>query len=498
MNMRMQRLGTLSALVLGTLLAGACDQGLTGVNENPNAPEEVPVNNLLLGGIWDVAQNQGARGVFGQWTMLYHGENWSQHLAQPVYNDEDRYTPRAGIPDLIWDEMYFALTDLAEAKALAEEAGDDNVWAVAEIMTVYGFMVLTDYFDAIPYSEALKLNEGISYPAYDAQSDIYPDLIARLSAAAARIDPSATIDFGAFDPVYQGDVVGWRRFANSLRLRLAMRMVNVNASAARAAFEAAWASARFTSVADQADVDWGATDPFANPCYEAIVFGGRPGDFRMSRSLIDRLVAFNDPRTPIYAEPAASDAQYRGLRNGLLPGETTPTTTSNDYSRIGTYFLTPTTPSNLLSYAEVLFLGAEAAERGWNVGGASAATLYQGGITAAMEELGIGAAAIATYLGQASVGYTTGTYRRLDAIHVQKWIALFLSGPEAFSDLRRIGWDFTTDAGTTGTDLVPAENSAIGQQFPSRLPYPEDEVLLNPQNYPGDRLVTDHVWWMGG
>lgn len=497
MTKRIQKLCTLSAFVLGTVVVGACDQGLTGVNENPNAPEEVPVNNLLLGGIWDVAQNPGARGVFGQWTMLYHGENWAQHLAQPVYDDEDRYTPRAGIPGQIWDEMYFALTDLAQAKAMAEEAGDDNVWAVAEIMTVYGFMTLTDYFDAIPYSEALKLSEGISYPVYDAQSDIYPDLISRLAAAAVRIDPDAVIDFGDYDPVYQGDVLGWRMFANSLRLRLAMRMVNVEPGAARTAFEAAWNSSIFTSVADQADVDWDAAYPAANPCYEAIVYGGRPGDFRMSESLINRLVAFDDPRLPIYAEPAASDGQYRGLRNGLLPGEYSPATTSNDYSTIGSYFLTATTPSNLLSYAEVLFLGAEAAERGWNVGG-SAAGLYEDGITAAMEELGVGAADIATYLGQASVGYTTGTYRRLDAIHVQKWIALFLAGPEAFSDLRRIGWDFTTDAGTTGADLVPAEHSAIGLRFPSGLTYPEDEALLNPEHYPGDREITDPVWWMGG
>jgi hypothetical protein len=497
MNTRNQRFSTLIALALGILLVGACDQGLTGVNKNPNAPEEVPVNNLLLGGIWDVANNSANRGVFGQWTMLYHGENWTQHLAQPVYNDEDKYTPRAGIPGLIWDEMYFALTDLAEAKALAEEAGDDNVWAVAEIVTVYGFMVLTDYYDAIPYFEALRLNEEVSYPAYDDQSEIYPDLLARLTAAANRIDPDAVIDFGDFDPVYQGDLLGWRMFANSLRLRLAMRMVNVDPGAAKAAFEAAWASSIFTSLADQADVDWGPAYPSANPCYLAIVYGGRPGDFRMSESLINRLAAFNDPRLPIYAEPASSDGQYRGLRNGLLPGDYAPTTTSNDYSQIGTYFLTPTTPSNLLSYAEVLFLGAEAAERGWNVGG-PAATLYEDGITAAMEELGIGASDIATYLGQESVGYTTGIYQRLDAIHVQKWISLFLAGPEAFSDLRRIGWDFTTDPGTTGADLVPAENSAIGQQFPSGLTYPEDEILLNPANYPGDRQVTDPVWWMGG
>ena len=205
------------------------------------------------------------------------------------------------------EEVTSSRPDLAEAKALAEEEGNDNIWAIAEIMTVYGFMMLTDYFDAIPYTEALQLGEDISYPVYDAQSDIYPDLITRLTAAAARIDPDAVIDFSDFDPVYHGDVLGWRMFANSLRLRLAMRMVNVNPSGARAAFEAAWALSIFTSVADQADVDWEPAYPAANPCYEAIVFGGRPGDFRMSQSLIDRLVAFNDPLLPVLSEPTPAD-----------------------------------------------------------------------------------------------------------------------------------------------------------------------------------------------
>ena len=483
---RIRRFGTVAALALGLVVASACDSGLTEVNENPSAPEAVPVANLLLGGVRDVLQNSGRRGAFGQWTMLYHGENWAQHIAQPVYNDEDKYTPRSGIPGNIWDEMYFALNDLNEAKSLSDGV-DDNVWAVAEIMTVYGFMILTDYFGDIPYSEALNLNSGISFPAYDAQSAIYPDLIARLTTAAARINPAAMITFSAFDPVYQGGMDGWRLFANSLRLRLAMRMDDAPA------FSTAWASTTIGSVMDQADIEWQPADPGANPVYTAIVFGSRPGDFRMSESLIDRLAAFDDPRLPIYAQPSQSGGTYLGLRNGLLPGETVPPTTANNYSEIGTYFLAPVTPSNLMSYAEVLFLGAEAAELGWI--GDDAETLYRAAVTAAMEDVGVATGDIATYLDQATVGYTTGNYQGLDAIHVQKWISLFMAGPEAFSDLRRIAWDFTTDAGTTGTDLVPAAGGAIAG-FPARLYYPEDEQLLNPDNYPGDTEITDPVWWM--
>ncbi len=204
-NKRNRRFAAAFAIALGVLMAAACDQGLTEVNENPNAPETVPVQNLLLKGIWDVAANQPGRGTFGQWSQMYHAENWAQHLGQPIYNDEDRYTPCPTLNANIWDEMYFALIDLNEAKALADADGDNNIWAIAEIMTVYGFMFLTDYFGDIPYQDALSLlaDDAIAFPSYTPQSTIYPDLIARLVAAAARINTSAVVTFGDFDPVYQ-------------------------------------------------------------------------------------------------------------------------------------------------------------------------------------------------------------------------------------------------------------------------------------------------------
>jgi hypothetical protein len=281
-------------------------------------------------------------------------------------------------------------------------------------------------------------------------------------------------------------------------------MANSAAGAAQTAFAAAWAEPRFADVADNADLEWAPTYPGANPIFEGIVYAGRQGDFRMSQSLVDRMNAFNDPRLPIYADPAESDGEFRGMRNGWVPSEHPAATCpaqdpadgcgAADFSTIGEYFLTPTTPSTLMSFAEVQFLGAEAAALGWIAD--VPATLYAAGITASMEELGVAPAAITTYLAQASVGYATGTYRGVDAIHVQKWIDLYMVGPEAYSDLRRIGFDWTTAAGTTGTDLVPAENSDIGPVFPSRLFYPTDEGLLNPENYPGDQPLTAAVWWM--
>ena len=478
-----RRLG--AAALLLALGLGGCDAGLTEVNRNPNAPEDVPIENVLLSGIWDVMANAGNRGMFGNWTQLYHASNWAQHLAQPVYNDEDRYTPRAGIPTNIWDEMYTSLTDLEHVKEHAAAEGLDNMWAVAEIMQVNGFMLLTDYFGDIPYFEALSLDEDIQFPAYTPQAEVYPDLIARLAAAAALIDTDAAVSFEAFDPVYQGDMQGWLEFANSLQLRLAMRLSDTSlATEAEAAFAAAWGADVFDDAGDIADADWSAAQPAQNPLYEGIVLAGRSGDFRLSSSLVDRMAALNDPRLPIYAEPALSDGAYRGLRNGLTPADYTfgtATGTVSDFSVIGSAFLQPTTPSVLMSTAEVLFLAAEAAERGWITG--DPATLYADAIEASMQQHGVAQAAIDAYLAQPAVAYTG-----VDDIHLQKWIALYLAGPEAFAEMRRVG----------RLDLVPAANSVLDAGvFPARLYYPPEEGRYNPENYV--QLEIDvPVWWMTG
>lgn len=477
------------ATLASAIALSACEDNLTEINENPNAPETVPVENVLLSGIWDVTANAGNRGAFGQWTQLYHAENWAQHVAQPVYNDEDFYVPRSGVVPLIWGEMYTALTDLDYVKDVAEADGDENLWAVAEIMTVYGFIILTDYYGDIPYTEALRLDEDYAFPAYTPQEEIYPDMIARLADAADRINPSQTLEYEGFDPIYHGDMDGWRRFANSLQLRLAMRMSNTPLSGqAATAFAAAWSADIFEAVGDAADVEWSAAQPAQNPIYEGIVLAGRTGDFRLSVSLVTTLQGLNDPRLPLYAEPAVSDGEYRGLRNGLVPADYTfgdRQGGTGDFSTIGEGFMQPTTPSVLMSYAEVLLLGAEAAERGWIQGSADA--LYAQGIEASMQYLDIPQAEIDTYLAQPAVGYTG-----LEDIWLQKWLTLYLAGPEAFSEMRRVGW----------LDLEPAENSTLpAGAFPARLYYPPEEELYNPVNYEaagGDMPLEEPMWWMGG
>ncbi len=480
----MRKLNTVLRAVPALLLLGAaagCDDGLTEINRNPNSPENVPVEFLLASGIWDAVDSNAGVGAFGPWTQLYHTELWAQHIAQAGYNDEDRYTPRAGIPTAIWDNFYAgSLNDLKRVKEIATEDGNDNLWAVAEIMSVYNFLLLTDLFGDVPYSEALSLDEGIQNPKYDAQPAIYQDLITRLRAASARIDEGGDVNFDDGDLIYEGDMDGWVRFANSLQLRVAIRLAGTSLNAAGGtAFAQAWGTGQLiTSVSQQADLDWTGEQPSQNPIFEQIVLGGRPGDFRVSRALVDTLTNLGDARLAVFANPAVTDGAYRGLPNGLTPAQVGGTyNTSGAYSTIGNYFLQPDAPSVLMSAAEVYLLAAEAAARGWIAG--DPAQLYRQGITASFEQYGIAGAAPA-YLAMPRVAYTG-----LQSIYLQKWIALYMSGPEAFTEFRR-----------TGSPNLTLSANALLETFPARLPYPTEEGLYNPQNYPSNVEITTPVWFM--
>ena len=468
------------AIALG---AAACDEGLTEVNENPNAPEVVPAENLLGGAIRNAAAGNSQYGAFGYWNQYYHSELWVQHVAQSQYNDEDQYTPRAGVNNNIWISMYDAQNDFKDVKAMADEEGNNNLWAVAEIMSVYTWQVMTDLFGDIPYSEALRLDEGITAPKFDTQQAIYADLLARLAAVEAKITPSTNVLFDDGDLIYGGNMQGWLEFSNALTLRVAMRMSNTpQASAAATAFAAAWSGDKFDSNADNANLVWSASQPGTSPVNNLIVLGQREGDFRVSKAMVDSLVALSDPRLAVYAEPAVNGDMYRGLPNGATPADIN--LSLNDFSTIGEYFLEPDAPSTLLSYAEQQLLGAEAAKRGWIPGGdATAATLYSEGVQAALTQFGISNAAAATYVAQPRVAYNAGT--ALQQIAMQKWLHLFAAGPEAWSEWRRTGVP----------NLTPSIGGAI-PTVPVRIQYPSQEGLYNP-NFKDFTTVDidDRVWW---
>jgi len=378
------------------------------------------------------------------------------------------------------------LMDIMTVLDKGVESGDGNVEAVGRIWKAWLYHIVTDAWGDVPYSEA-HYGADNTTPAYDRQADIYAGMLADLTTAAGMLQNPDASDFGGGDLIYGSDFEAWRRFANSLRMRLAMRLSEVDAATARAEFAAAYAAGGFQSNADNATLNWPGS-PYENPFYENRVIDARD-DHGISATLLDTLVSLADPRLPLYAEPAASDGEYRGHHNGM---QTIPVGTSlDDFSRIGDFwrFDGAATPTMLMSYSEVLFLQAEAAWRGWTAG--APATLYSEAIRASMNQydpVGPSDTEIDDYLAQPVVAYD-GT---LEQILLQKWIALWMNGPEAWADNRR-------------TDLpvmVPGPDLILSR-IPVRLMYPDTEQSLNltnlnaalaQQGMTSIDLVTP-VWW---
>jgi hypothetical protein len=300
--------------------------------------------------------------------------------------------------------------------------------------------------------------------------------------------------------LYGNDFGKWKKFANSLRMRLAMRLSEVDPSTAKAQFTAAYTAGGFTSNDDNAMLLYPGGS-YRNPLYENALCGaGSRDDHGISATMVDTLKSLNDPRLTFYAEPAPVDGEYRGLPNGLhYVKDFNGNAAISQFSRIGNFWRCDgaATPSAIMTYSEVLFLEAEAVNRGWIAG--DAAALYTAAIRAAMTQWNPYSPAnapktadINTYLAQPRVAYQGGA-AGFDQIQLQKWIALYMQGDEAWANWRRTGIP----------DLKPGpyENQRLGR-IPARVPYPANEQSLNNDNLQaavtaqggGLSLVTP-MWW---
>jgi len=468
------------ALLVGLGFAAvACSDGLTELNENPNGPTAVPVEFLLPNAIRNTV---GAALGSGQ-TMNYTSI-WPQHTVQIQYPDEERGIVRPSSMDGVFGNYYTGpLKDIQVIIQLGVEDGHVNAEGVGRIWRAYIFHVLTDYFGDIPYSDALNGEEN-TLPGYDAQSAIFDGMLANLSTGVGLLN-SGEQTFGGGDLLYANDMNAWKKFGNSLRMRLAMRLSEVDPGTAQTQFVAAYNAGGFTSNADNAFMDYpGGT--YRSPHYANYL--GRD-DYAMSSTMVDTLKSLSDPRLSLYAEPASSDGEYRGHGNGrqsLPAGQSLA-----DISRIGNFWRADgeTTPATVMTYAEVLFLQAEAAFKGWISGDPEA--LYFAAIEANMnqyDDYGVGPsdAEIAAYLASPDVAYNG-----INSIYLQKWISLFMSGPEAWAHTRRTGVPHLE----MGPDLQLSK-------IPVRLPYPDTEQALNKANLDaavarqggGLDLITP-VWW---
>jgi len=461
--MRYKILSVFAALAAIT----ACGD-LTSINQNPNGPVDVPPPSILPSVIQTVV---GA--VNGVNSLNIRGGGlWVQYYSEIQYRDEDKYLVRSGTSGG-WGLYNSALEDIQRMILKGQTSKTPNWSGVGRILKSYTFSVMTDAMGDLPYSQALK-GDTVLAPVYDTQQQIYTGMLADLAQANTDID-LAGIGFESGDLMYGGNMAKWKKFANSLRLRLAIHLSKADPTKAASEAAAAVAAGVFTSNADNAQLMYLATSPNRNPIYNDAQ--GRD-DYGMSKTFVDSLTSFADPRLPVFAQINPANTGYQGLPNGLNDGEGTPIV---NISRFGAFWRsTAAAPMELLTYSEVLFLEAEAAERGWIPGGsAAAATYYTNAITASLQQYGIGAAAIATYLGQAKVGYDAGgttLAAHMNQIMYQKWVSLFMQGMEAWTEVRRTGIP----------SLIPGPRAVFGAgiagNIPQRLPYDDNEAVLNAAN----------------
>ncbi len=441
---------------------------LTSINSNPNGPTDVDPPSILANAVQDVV-----RGVDGVDALNIRGGGlWAQYYSEIQYRDEDKYIVRSGTSGG-WGFYNSDLEDFQRMIVKGTAANRPNWTAVGRIMKSYVFSVMTEAMGDLPYTQALK-GDTVLQPAYDRQQVIYDSLFASLAKASSDIDPPG-FGFPTGDLLYGGNMTKWKKFANSLRLRLAIHLSNANPAKAATEAAAAVAAGVFASATDNAQLAFLGTSPNQNPIYEDVHVGNRD-DYGMSKTFVDTLRSWNDPRLPVFSQlnrdPDTTTRTYRGLPNGLNDGEGP---ALKFISRIGAFWReTPDAPLALLTYSEVLFLEAEARERGWLTTGPSAAQLYLDAIAASMQQYGISAAAIATYQGQARVAYDAAGATlagHLQQIAYQKWVSLFMQVMESWTEVRR-----------TGVPALVPGCRAVMRHIPERLPYSDNEGVLNKAN----------------
>lgn len=477
------------------IIFGGCDD-FGNTNVDPNNPED-PKTDLLL--------TEAQRSI-GSYVGSVTGTLYVQYFAETQYTDESTYTSidfgfDSGYNGNVYTEPLHNLETIIELNSDEEYEDDPNVVdagsqnnqiAVARILKAYFFQSLVDRWGYVPYSDALEDDETLS-PSYDSPEEIYEDLLTELEEAVAQIDDG---DGPTGDFVLEGNMVRWEEFANTLRMRIALRIADERPNLAQEAYEDAYDSGHI-----QEDI----TFPYIedanneNPWFNR--FRTRT-DYAISNTVADTMHALDDYRLTVFADPApnyeddnedevAMD-EINPMPYGVSSGEAGGITNA-EVSFPGQAIRQQDAALPVFTMAEVHFSLAEASERGWDVAG-DAQTHYEEGIQASWEQWGVyDEDDFNAYMNETAVAYDSNEW---DAkIGFQKWIALFPQGYEAWAEWRRLDYP----------ELEPAP-AAVNEssEIPVRQAYPTSEAELNGENYEaaveaqGEDGLDTHLWWDGG
>ena len=478
------------------LFSTSCTKDFNEINKNPNNPDDAPISNVFANAVVTVASRFGTSEI--EYPASYVG-----YASRASYNDATNYATSP--PSSQWTQLLSTFsTNLNLVIKKSEEEGLDNTLAAALVMKAYGTQILVDSYGPVPYFEAGQGAEGNFHPKFDSEQVIYTDLIKLLDKANDLFDNAEDATrIGSGDVLLGNDMVLWKKFGNSLQLRIAIRMSNVDETSAKTIIQKILGDpTKYPILESNADnialifpgEDWREPWTSASDAYV---------DIKIGAPIVDIMHSLKDPRLVIYAEPlnvihdTIEDIIYIEWPEITNPEDSLHFVEKDTIiglkigadgeinSKINRLFVdNETGPVPFMKYAEVEFIKAEAYKRSLATGDAK--TSYDNAITASLNEYEIEDADITTYLDEV-------TWKDdLTQLYTQKWIALFRQSWEAWAEMRR----------TDVPALAPAANSdkTGHNRTPFRFGYPQTEKDRNAENIPTNVNEIDtywgyHIWW---
>lgn len=496
----------------------SCTKDFEKINTDPNNLTEVGARERPF--MFAKAQSSSAMNRSYYQTVQNLGPDlYAQYFALTTTSFRtDRYALTPDWQRRFWTVVY--VDTAPQLKSILENVEEDSgEGALANIVWVYAFHRLTDQFGPIPYFDAAEAKDVIPY---DPMDKIYDDFFVRLTKAvdALKALPAGTKVYEGYDLMYDGNIDNWIRFANSLRLRLASRISNIDPARAKTEAEAAVASGVMEENTQNASLAKSLDGNDTNGLSQVAEWN----EFAMSSTIASYLKGYEDPRLSIYFQQSANGGQFNSLRNGSTAtdlGVTRNQAASN--SNVGTYWVTYsgstitanlTQPLHVMCAAESYFLRAEGALNGWNMG-ADAKSLYEDGIRTSLAQWGVSnTSTITAYLASTDLPVAPGDYHdspavastpvawtaveatQREQIGVQKWLAIFPDGMEAWAEFRRSGFPKMYN-------LIQSENTDLPVgTFIKRMPYPLTEETSNLEELNKGRALlggadnaATTLWW---
>ncbi|MEO8403187.1 MAG: SusD/RagB family nutrient-binding outer membrane lipoprotein [Chitinophagaceae bacterium] len=489
-------------IAICSVLITSCTKNFQEINTDPNSAANVLPQQLLAPALVN--------------TLTYNmlrNRNFNNELMQVTVDMSDaegrvfRYDYRNNFSDYLYNGWYAQLTNFRDIYRLGSEplTYNKSYMGISLICQSWIYSMLTDTYGDVPYSEAILARDSAIYePKFDRQKDIYLDIFKKLDTANTLLSAGTAI-LNTSDPVYSGNISKWRKFGNSLYLRLLLRLsgkAEVSADVIAKIKDIVETNAAnypiMTTNDESAILRWTGVAPYSSPLLSV-----REQDFRapgIASYFIDNLVNWNDPRIDIaYGSNginrwaiAPYQGAYSGVPSGYSPGAN-PTKKSYYYSTTSTSTLmNDPLAGMIMNYAELKFILAEAAAKGW-IGG-SAETFYNDGVLNSIKLwVPTWAIPVTTYLAAADMQWDAGATldEQMEKIHVQKYYALYLTDMEQWFEFRR-----------TGHPVLPhgagLKNNGI---MPARMAYPVYVQSANPTNYTaavaaqGPDVLSTQVWW---